>query len=176
MQHGGAFVNKLTGIIEEAVTGKRLETLISPVRHSDLKLLLKKNGWKFNWRKEYNTGSREVYKLLTKGDANIQGIISIESLPEQLYTELHLIESAPHNYGKSKKYIGVPGNLVAFACIKSFEMGFEGFVGFVAKSRLIQHYIDTLGAEMAFRNRMLISTKSAKKLVNSYYKDFFHEA
>jgi hypothetical protein len=68
----------------------------------------------------------------------------------------------------------VPGNLVAFACKTSFELGFDGFVGFVAKTRLIQHYIDTLKAEPVFKNRMRISKESAEKLVNSYYKSFFH--
>lgn len=86
---------------------------------------------------------------------------------------MHLIETAPHNYGKSKLYLGVPGNMVAFACKMSFEFGFDGFVGFVAKTHLVQHYIDNFGAELVFKNRMRIARESAKKLVNSYYKSFF---
>ena len=111
-----------------------------------------------------------MYKLVVKDDTTIQGLISLE--PYENYIEMHLIETAPHNYGKSKKYLGVPGNLVAFACKMSFELGFDGYVGFAPKTQLIQHYINTLGAELIFRNRMRISTNSAKKLVDSYYKNF----
>jgi hypothetical protein len=169
-------VDKITGSIEETSSGKSHETIVIPVISADLKIVLKKNGWLFNWRKEFNDPLREVYKLIIKGDNKIQGLICIEPKSDQSYIEMHLIETAPHNYGKSKKYLGVPGNLVAFACKRSFELGFEGFVGFIAKTQLIQHYIDILGAEVAFRNRMKIPTNSAKKLVNSYYKDFFNEA
>jgi hypothetical protein len=64
----------------------------------------------------------------------------------------------------------VPGNLVAFACKLSFEMGFEGYVGFVPKTNLIKHYEETLGARLIFRDRMEIGTESARKLVNLYFK------
>ncbi len=85
---------------------------------------------------------------------------------------MHLIETAPHNYGKTKHYLGVAGNLVAFACKMSYDFGFDGFVAFTAKTQLIDHYIETLGAELLFRNRMSISGYAAKKLVNSYYKKY----
>ena len=111
-----------------------------------------------------------MYKLVIKGETSIQGLLSLQ--PAENYIEMHLIETAPHNYGKSKKYIGVPGNLVAFACKTSFNSGYDGFVGFTAKTQLIQHYIDTLGAELIFRDRMSISGNSAKKLVNSYYNNY----
>lgn len=52
---------------------------------------------------------------------------------------MHLVESAKFNKGKSKVYIGVPGNLVAFACKVSFDKGHEGFVAFDSKSVLIEH-------------------------------------
>ena len=111
-----------------------------------------------------------MYKILVKSDTTIQGLISLQCIEN--YIELHLIETAPHNFGESKRYIGVPGNLVAFACKMSFDNGFEGFVAFRAKTQLIQHYIDTLGAELIFKDRMCISGNSAKKLVNSYYKNY----
>jgi len=57
-----------------------------------------------------------------------------------------LIESAPFNLGRDKLYLGVPGNLVAFACKLSFQRGGEGYVSFLAKSGLIAHYEKTLGA------------------------------
>lgn len=65
---------------------------------------------------------------------------------------MHLVENVPHNLGKHKKFSGVAGNLVAFACKQSFETGFEGFVAFTAKSKLVQHYMDTLGAQVIYGN------------------------
>ena len=111
-----------------------------------------------------------MYKLVIRGDEVIQGLISLQT--RERYVEMHLIEAAPHNFGRRKKYLGVSPNMVAFACKTSFEMGFEGYVGFIPKTRLIQHYIDTLGAELIYRDRMRISGKSAEKLVNSYFKDY----
>ncbi len=91
------------------------------------------------------------------------------------YIEMHLVENAPHNIGEQKKFSGVAGNLVAFACKQSFETGFEGFVAFTAKTKLVQHYIDTLGAQVIYgRERMAIFTKAAENLVNSYFKNYFH--
>ena len=92
------------------------------------------------------------------------------------YVEMHLIENARHNFGKKKKFIGVAGNLVAFACKISFDQGFDGYVAFTAKTQLVDHYATTLGAISIYRrDRMAITSESATELVNSYYKDDFNE-
>jgi hypothetical protein len=51
---------------------------------------------------------------------------------------MHLIESAKFNKGKNKIYIGVPGNLVAFACKLSFDKGYDGYLAFDAKTVLVK--------------------------------------
>lgn len=170
MSNHSFYIDKITNSIEVAATGKSLDTDVHPLIPADLKTVLKKNGWRFNWKSELKYESRQLYKLIVKGESNIQGLISLQ--PVENFVEMHLIETAPHNYGSSKKHIGVAANLVAFACKMSFDAGFEGFVGFTAKTQLIKHYIETLGAELIFRNRMGISGDSAKKLVNSYYKNY----
>jgi hypothetical protein len=53
-------------------------------------------------------------------------------------------------------------------------LSFDGVVAFIAKSQLIEHYKKTLGAQLIFKNRMIVSTKAAKDLVNSYYKYYFN--
>ena len=84
---------------------------------------------------------------------------------------MHLVESAPFNIGQAKVYVGVPGNLVAFACRLSFQRGFEGNLSFVSKSQLIDHYEKTLGA-MHFGGRVMIINKiAALKLMNKYFND-----
>ena len=80
------------------------------------------------------------------------------------------IESAPFNIGKNKTYIGVPGNLVAFACKLSFQRGGEGYVSFLSKTKLIKHYEQCLGAVHVGGHLMVITTDNALKLTNKYFK------
>jgi hypothetical protein len=109
--------------------------------------------------------------LIIAGDSEIQGLISVQAVDSERYIEMHLIESAPHNYGRNKQFLGVPANLVAFACKMSFELGYDGFAAFNAKTKLVEHYTKTLGAQLVMgNNRMVIFPLQAKILVNSYYK------
>jgi hypothetical protein len=165
------FIDKLTNSIEDAVTGESLETEIVSLEKADLKNIPKKYGWRFSWKKETKYSDRRVCKLVVRGDSIIQGLISLQVMDG--FVEMHLIESSPHNIGHKKKYAGVAGNLVAFACKMSFDLGFQGFIAFTPKTILVQHYTETLGAELIFRNRMKIASVPAKKLVNSYYDGYF---
>lgn len=83
---------------------------------------------------------------------------------------MNLIESAPFNFGKPKLYEGVPGNLVAFACKESRDKGYEGFVAFISKTKLMRHYEDTLGAHYIGGQRMAIGREAAEKLISQYFK------
>lgn len=83
---------------------------------------------------------------------------------------MNLVESAPFNIGKNKLYEGVASNLVAYACKVSFQKGFDGFVAFDAKPRLIKHYEKTLGAYRFGGQRMIIPTQPAQILINKYFK------
>lgn len=83
---------------------------------------------------------------------------------------MHLVESAPFNIGQNKLYEGVAGNLVAHACKISFMQGFEGFVAFTAKTKLITHYQKTLRAYTLGGQRMIIPKDSAQILVDKYFK------
>lgn len=82
---------------------------------------------------------------------------------------MHLIESAPFNIGKHKAYFEVPANLVAFACKLSFQRGGEGYISFIAKTKLINHYIESLGAVHFGGHLMVITTPVALKLINKYF-------
>ena len=85
---------------------------------------------------------------------------------------MDLIENAKFNKGKQKLYNGVAGNLVAFACKMAFELKYDGVVSFIAKTQLIDHYKNTLGAQLFGSNRMFIDTKPALILVTKHFKDF----
>lgn len=163
-------VDKLTNSIENVVTGDVFQTDVSYVSENDIKLINKKNGWEFNWRIEFNQPARDVYKLtITNNAAVVQGLICLEIKTDHVY--MHLLESAPFNKGKSKMYIGVPGNLVAFACKLSFQRGHDGNVAFVSKTNLIQHYSQTLGAVHVGGRIMVINRLAALALVNRYFKN-----
>lgn len=80
-----------------------------------------------------------------------------------------LIESNKFNRGGRKVYLGVPANLVAFACKFSFEKGYGGYVSFESKTKLVDHYTKSLGAHVLFGNIMAIDTQAATKLVEQYF-------
>lgn len=163
-------IDKLTNSIENTVTGDSFRTNITLLSKLDLKAIVKKNGWLFDWKYELIQPEREVYKLTIVGNDNIiQGLVSIEIKPDHVY--MHLVESAPFNKGKSKMYLGVPGNLVAFACRLSFQRGFDGNVSFVSKTKLINHYTQSLGAVHIGGRLMIIDSRAALKLINKYFKN-----
>ena len=163
-------VDKITNSIEEIRTGRTIETDVLPVSYRELKGLYKKDGWKFDWKKECRLENRQVYKLVRReGNGEIEGVISFVAVTDELYCFMKLIEVAPHNYGSKKQFAGVAGNLVAFVCKMSFDNGFGGLVNFDAKTRLIQHYVETLGAQHEGGGRMVIYPEASLFLVNSYF-------
>lgn len=162
-------IDKLTNSIRNTISGDSFETEVARFTFKDTKQTTKKNGWNFNWKSELENEINEVYKLSIVGNPDIiQGVLSIKK--EGDYIFMNLLENAPFNIGRQKLYEGVAGNLVAFACKLSFQFGFEGFVGFTAKTKLIQHYVDTLGAYHFGGHRMIIETHASKLLVEKYFK------
>jgi len=162
-------VDKLTNSIENIISGDSFPTDVLPVNKQDIQNITKKNGWNFNWNLEFNFADRDVYKLVISNNTDIiQGLISLSAMPDNVY--IHLIENAPFNIGKNKIYSGVAANLVAFACKLSFQHGASGFVSFRAKSKLIDHYVKTLGAIHFGGQLLVIDTKAALVLLNKYYK------
>ncbi len=162
-------VDKLTRSIENAVTGDSFQTEVTYLTKTDLKHTLKKSGWLFDPKKEVKHDDREVYKLTIQNNQDIiQGLMSLKIEDDHIY--LHLIESAPFNKGKGKIYLGVPGNLVAFACRLSFQKGYNGFISFHSKTKLIEHYEKTLGAYHFGGHLMIIETNAARLLVEKYFK------
>ena len=162
-------VDKLTNSIQSRVTGESFGTSITLLTRRDLADVPKKHGWNFDWRIEMRQPKRELYKLaLSAGNNLIQGLISLEIKPDHVY--IHLIESAPNNKGRCKVYLGVPGNLIAFACRVSFQNGFKGNVAFHSKTLLIRHYVESIGAFHAGGSLMIIETGAALDLIRRYFK------
>jgi hypothetical protein len=162
-------VDKFTNSIQNTISGDSFPTEVSRLTKADLKQVSKINGWAFNWKTELDDNTREVYKLTINNNPNIiQGILSLTIEPDHVYMDL--LESAPFNKGKNKLYEGVAGNLVAYACKVSFQNGFDGYLSFTAKTKLIDHYVKTLGAYHFGGHLMIINTIAANKLIDQYFK------
>ncbi|GAB2831788.1 hypothetical protein GCM10027043_37560 [Ferruginibacter profundus] len=166
--HLGIEVDKLTNSIANTISGDSFPTDVHPVAKSDIKNTTKKNGWLFNWTTEFKLTDRQVFKLTIRNNPEIiQGLLSISDYNDHYY--LHLIESAPFNLGKHKLYEGVPGNLFAFTCKSSWDKGYQGFVSFTSKTKLIEHYEKTLGATHVGGHKMVIFPQEALKLIKKYF-------
>ena len=162
-------IDRLTNSIQNTISGDSFPTEVSLLTKPDLKFITKKNGWSFSWKTEFDDDKKEIYKLtITNNPTIIQGLLSLTIETDHVF--MNLVESAPFNIGKNKLYEGVAGNLVAFACKVSFQKGFEGFVAFDAKTKLIMHYEKTLGAYRFGGQRMIIPTQPAQILIDKYFK------
>lgn len=161
-------IDKLTNSVENIYTGEVFDTEIVRITGVDIKQI-KEPDWQFKWHKELKDKTKEVYKLTTANNPTIiQGLLSIEDKKDHIF--MHLIESAKFNKGKNKVYLGVPGNLVAFACKISVDKDYEGFLAFDAKTALIKHYEQSLHATHFRGLRMFIETRAASRLISQYFK------
>lgn len=131
-------IDKLTNSIENAITSKVFDTSVM-LMTLDHEKQIKKKDWQFDWKKELKDTSKQTYKLTTVNNPTIiQGLLSLEDEGDHVF--MHLLESTTFNKGKAKVYVGVPGNLVAYACKVAFEKGYDGFISFISKTVLRQHY------------------------------------
>ena len=161
-------IDKLTNSILNTISGDSFPTDVHPVAKADLKKVTQKTGWLFSRATELKFTDRQVFKLTIRDNPNIiQGLASISDYNDHYY--LHLVESAPFNLGKNKLYEGVPGNLFAFTCKTAWDKGYQGFVSFTSKTKLIEHYETSLGATHVGGHKMVIFPHNALKLIRKYY-------
>lgn len=161
-------IDKLTNSIQNAISGDSFDTEVLELTQKDLKNVSKRKGWQFNWRTEMNMTDRKVFKLtIVENPTIIQGLVSVTDKKDHFY--LHLIENAPFNLGKSKLYIGVAGNLFAYVCKISWDAGYQGFVTFESKTKLIEYYENALNATHIGGHKMIIFPVAALKLIKQYF-------
>lgn len=162
-------IDKLTDSILNTISGDSFQTEIFLLTKSDLKTVTKSSGWLFNWRHEFTQPDREVYKFTIIDNPDIvQGLISFTVRTDHVF--MFLLESTPFNLSNDKLYEGVPEDLVTYACKVSFQRGGEGFVSFESKTKLIDHYVKTLGAYHFGGHLLVIDTIAAKRIVDKYFK------
>ena len=171
----GIEIDEITNCLIDASTGEECETeyhLIDKPISKKVVNKLKCEGWLFDWSVPQNNGSN-VYKLTLKGDELIQGLIAIQPHEDACAMYVEIVESAPHNIGKHKTFKGVGPHLFAIACKLSFEVGYDGAVYFISKTKLVEHYMKSLNAKIIGDRKLLIDTSEAKVLVEKYFKETY---
>lgn len=143
---------------------------ISPATASQMQ---KYEKWNFNWS-DPDLDDCSVYALYVKGSKQTQGLIACREYKDknqtQGYIEVALAEANPKNVGIDGRYKGVGAHLFSIASRLSFDLGYDGYVTFVSKTDLVQHYIDELQAEVLFGSNMQLGTDASRRLVNIYNK------
>jgi len=169
-QEVGIEIDVLTESVVEVSSGKVFKTHVSKATIEFLNTIHKKDGWKFNWKKEAKEKNRIVFKLVLDINKSILlGMICLELKEDHVH--IYLAEKSPDQFGRSKKYEGIGGNLFAFACKFSLENGLEGVVAFLAKTKLIDHYSVSLGAILLKNQKMFILKEQAEMLIKKYFRN-----
>ena len=166
-------IDSLTNCLENRETGEIFDTEFRLVAKTISKadaVALQKQGWKFDWSVPHKNGC-EIYELLLKDDGSVQGMIALKHIREQYYTYVDIVEAAPFNVGHTGKFKGVGAHLFAIACKLSWDAGNEGYVQFKAKSSLVEHYRETLGAQNIDAQNMYIDSYGALKLIQTYFPE-----
>ncbi|MEO7308933.1 MAG: hypothetical protein ABIX01_00935 [Chitinophagaceae bacterium] len=109
----------------------------------------------------------DIYKICRENDLEIiLGLVAFRPSPGVL--DCANMETSNINKSGISLYGGTGKALVALCCLVSFNMGFECYITFEAKNRLVPYY-KRLGAVMVMGKRMAIATREALKLVNLYF-------
>lgn len=158
-------IDEFTDCLVDRKTGDIVETEYSeriyPIAKKDYA------GWKFKWDKTATNGY-SIYELFLKDDDVVQGRISLKI--DGGVADVDIVESAPHNYGRNGKYIGVGGHMFAIACQCSLEAGCDGVVAFTSKSDLVEYYKKELNAVEIMPRRMVIFEDAAQILIDKYIR------
>ena len=129
--------------------------------------------WKFDWSNS-DLDDCSIYALYVKGTKQTQGLIACREYKNQNnvkgYIEVVLAEANPKNVGLRGRYKGVGAHLFSIASRLSFDLGYDGYVTFVSKTDLIQHYIDELHAEVLFGSNMQLNSEASRRLLEIYDK------
>lgn len=161
-------IDGLTDCLIEIATGEMFSTeyhlRTTPIPRAEHK------GWNFTWSRV--DPRCDVYELFLENDPVVQGRIAV--IPQKDYVEGIWIESAPHNMKHNDiqgKFRGVGGHLFAIGCQASIDNGTNGFLAFTAKTNLVDHYRDMMGAKQIGNSlRMYIDEAAAQVLIEKYMK------
>lgn len=125
--------------------------------------------WKFRWEEIYQS-DQLTFKLVK--DEEIQGLLKL-TWENNEYVIMENIEVSPSNFGSKGHFVNIAKLLISFACYQTFKLNrgsYIGYLAFTSKGSLIKYYQETYGAELIFRERMIIGPQSAIKLIKKHLK------
>lgn len=165
-------IDRLTPCLCRNSDGKTVDTSVEKISPDAESF----SDWEFDWTEPEKDGY-SVFALKADGDDRVQGLISLINDKNDYAVNIGIVEAAPHNNvhnpnNKSgqKEYDGVGGHLFAEAVRQSKNAGYDGFVFFDAKTDLIGHYKEHIGAtQIGNSQRMFIDEIAAESLLNKYY-------
>lgn len=162
-------IDKLTPCLERVSSGEIIETSYrkSGTISSSQALALQSEGWLFDWSKPQQFGY-DIYLLSVAGSERVEGMIAFKVDEVNQAVQIDIVESAPHNRGEGKEYLGVGGHLFAIACECSRQAGYGGFAFFDAKTHLFGHYIKEFQAKFVIGQTMCIDEQAASILLEKY--------
>jgi len=130
--------------VREVKSGISVVAVIERLALREFRTIRASRSFGFDWM-QYR--SLEVYKLKILPDNTIAGLICLidHSVEAENAIEIECLEVSKENVGASKRFDGIAGSLIAFACRESFKRGHEGFVFLRPKTGLIQHYTEAYG-------------------------------
>ena len=147
--------------------GKEYDGFIEQAGEIDIKNLNKQ--WKFNWAEIFQP-DHLTFKLIK--DDEIQGLLKLEWENED-YVIMKYVEVAPSNLGSKGQFINIAELLISFASYQTFKLNkgsYIGYLAFTSKGNLIEYYQDKYGAELVFRERMIIAPQTALHLIQTHLK------
>ena len=107
-----------------------------------------------------------VYKICKQGDEDIiQGQVAVK--PSRGILDCANMETNKINKAPLSLHNGVGKAIIALCCSISFDLGFDGYITFEAKNRLMPYY-ERYGAKHIAGLRMGIETFAARKLIDFY--------
>lgn len=169
-------IDEITPCLKDSHTNAYVDTDYEKIGHiSSLTALQmqKYEKWKFDWS-DSDLDDCAIYALYVKDTKQTQGLIACREYKNQNqtrgYIEVALAEANPKNVGLEGRYKGVGAHLFSIASRLSLDLGYDGYVTFVSKTDLVQHYIDELHAEVLFGSNMQLGTEASERLVKIYDK------
>ena len=128
--------------ITDTSNATKKDVVVELVSDKDYKLITKEK-YHFNWK---NEKQNSVFKLRLYESEEILGLMSLKHFEDEMRFEIKLLEVSKVNVGKKKRYEGIAGNLIAYACREAISTHAEnGCVSLTPKTKLKKHYMEKYG-------------------------------
>ena len=151
--------------IIELLGQKAVPVNIQPVEPVDFKSITKKEFF-FRW--DHLKNEADLYKLTFSNDSIILGLVGLIDIPSEFRIEIKLLAASRENMGRSKKYKGIAGCLIAYAAREALKKyGHLACVSLKPKTEIRQHYIDQYGMKSAGQ-QVYLDGQELFNLINKY--------